>query len=226
MDYFLMDQPYAKQNSMLANTVDPVIAQFETPTLNFVSDLLKRILDYQDEIENTEKRDQMRGSKYIQSDLNDTFNEVKADLSAGRKVLFSGTSCQVVGLHGFLGKDSNNLFCVDIVCHGVPSLKIWQEYLKWQEIKNDSKCVEVDFRNKRDYGWAAHVETLIFEKNGQRKQVNSEVFKKLFYGHSILRPCCYLCPYKSLNTLGTLQLQITGGLIKQHRDLMIIKVSH
>ena len=80
--------------------------------------------------DNAEERNRMRGSKYIQSKPGDTFKNVKTDLNAQRNVLFSGTSCQVAGLKKYLGKEYDNLFCVDIVCHGVPSYKIWKAYLK------------------------------------------------------------------------------------------------
>lgn len=144
---------------------------------------------------NAEDRDRMRGSKYIQSKLGDTYENVKNDLIDGRVVLFTGTSCQVAGLKQYLGKEYENLLCVDIVCHGVPSPKVWDEYLRWQEEKNKTKVMKVDFRNKTDFGWRAHKETLTFE-NG--KNISSKVFTTLFYGHSILRPSCYECPYKSV----------------------------
>ena len=67
--------------------------------------------------DNEKDRNRMRGSKYIQSKLGDTFKSVKADLDAQNSVLFSGTSCQVAGLKKYLGKEYDNLFCVDIVCH-------------------------------------------------------------------------------------------------------------
>ena len=73
--------------------------------------------------DNAEDRNRMRGSKYIQSKLGDTFKSVKTDLDAKKSVLFSGTSCQVAGLKKYIGKEYDNLFCVDIVCHGVPSKK-------------------------------------------------------------------------------------------------------
>ena len=145
--------------------------------------------------DSTEERNRMRGSKYIQSRLGNTFKNVKVDLDAQRSVLFSGTSCQVAGLEKYLGKEYDNLFCVDIVCHGVPSKKVWDAYLHWQEQKNYSKISSVDFRNKKDFGWHDHVETLYFE-NG--KSMSSRVFKELFYGHTVLRPSCYECPYKSV----------------------------
>lgn len=83
-----------------------------------------------------------------------------------------------------------NLFCVDIVCHGVPSTAVWKSYLHWQEQKNHGKAVKVDFRNKKDFGWHDHVETIEFE-NG--KFASSRVFRNLFYGHMILRPSCPGC---------------------------------
>ena len=153
--------------------------------------------------EDTEERDRMRGSKYIQSKLGETFKNVKEDLDIERKVLFSGTSCQVAGLKKFLGKKYENLFCVDIVCHGVPSKKIWAAYLYWQQQKNHSKIVNVDFRNKKDFGWREHVETLQFD-NG--RIVNSRVFKSLFYRHVALRPSCYECPYKSIMHPGDISI--------------------
>jgi len=149
--------------------------------------------------ESVEERDRMRGSKYIQSRTADTFRDVKRDLEKGRIVMYSGTPCQIAGLLSFLGKDYPNLVSVDIICHGVPSPLVWRKYLQWQEEKHGT-CVAVDFRNKRDFGWAAHVETMIMEdKEGTRHQVDSSVFKTMFYGHSILRPACYECAYKTLH---------------------------
>lgn len=161
--------------------------------------------------ENAAERNRMRGSKYIQSKLGDTFKNVQKDLEAGKSVLFSGTSCQVAGLKQFLRKDYSNLFCLDIVCHGVPSTVVWERYLHWQEQKNHGKAVKVDFRNKKDFGWRDHVETIGFE-NG--KSTNSRVFRNLFYGHMILRPSCYECPYKSVMHPGDITIADYWGIEK------------
>lgn len=161
--------------------------------------------------ENAEERNRMRGSKYIQSKLGNTFKNVKVDLDAGKKVLFSGTSCQVAGLRKFLGKEYENLFCVDIVCHGVPSKKVWQAYLCWQEQKNHSKLISLDFRNKKDFGWRSHVETLYFEND---KCISSQIFRTLFYGHTVLRPSCYECPYKSVMHPGDITIADYWGIEK------------
>lgn len=149
--------------------------------------------------ERKEDRDRMRGSKYIQSSLDGIFQQVRSDLDAGRKVLFSGTSCQVAGLKSYLRTDYENLLTVDIVCHGVPSPLIWKEYLVWQSKKHKAVCKAVDFRNKRDFGWKAHVETLTLQNvRGEMIQVNSEVYKRMFNGVYLSRPSCYQCPYKSV----------------------------
>lgn len=159
-------------------------------------------------VEDNTGRDKMRGSKYIQSKIGDCFKQVKQDLDEGRKVLFSGTSCQVAGLRCFLHKDYVNLLCVDIVCHGVPSPTVWHKYLDW--ISQGNKVTGVDFRNKTDFGWAAHVETI---RMGDGK-VDSEVFKNLFYGHNILRPSCYECPYKSIHHPGDITIADYWGIDK------------
>lgn len=161
--------------------------------------------------DNVENRNRMRGSKYIQSKIGDTYKNVKDDLAMGKKVLFSGTSCQIAGLKKYLGQEYDNLLCVDIVCHGVPSPKVWKAYLKWQENKNKSNVKAVDFRNKKDYGWRDHTETLLFE-NGQ--SVSSKIFTNLFYEHSILRPCCYECPYKSVMHPGDITIADYWGIEK------------
>ena len=111
----------------------------------------------------------------------------------------------------YLGKEYDNPFCVDIVCHGVPSKKVWDAYLHWQEQKNHSKISSVDFRNKKDFGWHDHVETLYFE-NG--KSTSSRVFKELFYGHTVLRPSCCECPYKSVMHPGDITIADYWGIEK------------
>lgn len=153
---------------------------------------------YHTRAKNKSARDKMRGSKYIQSEIGNTFKEAEKDLKEGRLVLFTGTSCQIAGLKSALQKDYDNLLCMDIVCHGVPSTAVFKEYIKWIENKEKAKCVNIDFRNKIDYGWIAHIETLTLNKNNKVKHKNSNVFKMLFYGHNILRPCCYVCPYKDI----------------------------
>lgn len=163
--------------------------------------------------ENNSDRNKMRGSKYIQSNLGDCFMTVKEDLIEGRTVLFSGTSCQIDGLKSFLGKEYENLICVDIVCHAVPSKKIWTSFVEWQE-KKYGKCISIDFRNKNDFGWGAHIETLIFSQKGKRTAIDSEIFRNLFYGDLISRPSCYNCSYKTIYHPGDITIGDYWGIDK------------
>lgn len=159
------------------------------------------------------ERDKMRGSKYVQSDLQNVFQEVKSALTAGKSVLFSGTSCQVDGLNNFIG-ENEQLYCIDIVCHGVPSPLVWERYLRWKERKY-GKCVMVDFRNKKDYGWREHVETLEFRnKQGKTVRVDDRTWTRIFYEHSCMRPCCYKCPYKSVMHPGNITIADYWGIEK------------
>ena len=77
-----------------------------------------------------------RGSKYVQSQIGETFKQTESFLKEGRKVLFSGTPCQISGLNHYLRKEHNNLLTIEVVCHGVPSPKIWREYLESLNLMN------------------------------------------------------------------------------------------
>ena len=97
--------------------------------------------------------DELRGSKYIQSDLKDSFKNVKEDLKADRKVLFVGTPCQIYGLKKYLNnKEQEKLITLDLICHGVPSPKLWREFVQYIEKDNKSILKKFTFRNKKN-GW-------------------------------------------------------------------------
>lgn len=142
--------------------------------------------------ENKEQRDKFKGSKYIQSDMNDIIKKVQKDLSDNRKVLFSGTACQVHAVKESIPKKYNdNLYTIDLICHGVPSKKIFEEFLKYIEKISGKTIKEFNFRDKR-FGWRSHYETCIFEDG---TELTTQYFKNLFYGHNILRPACHNCNY-------------------------------
>ena len=145
-----------------------------------------------------EERDEFRGSKYVQSDLTGVFQQVKKDLKNGLKVIFSGTPCQTSGLNGYVGKRlRENLYLIDIVCHGVPGPYIWRDYLAYLEKKHGSKIVYVNFRDKEKFGWKAHKETYKFE-GADNKVVNS-IFTYMFYQHIIFRHSCGVCHFTNLH---------------------------
>jgi coenzyme F420-reducing hydrogenase beta subunit len=161
--------------------------------------------------ENKTTRNEMRGSKYVQSKTDkEIYKEVEKDLEAGKKVLYSGTSCQVAVLKSFLKKEYENLITVDIVCHGVPSPKVYKDYLSFWEKRAKRKITSIDFRNKKSYGWAGHIETL----SAGKKRINSCIWTTLFYQHNILRPSCYICPYKGLSHPGDITIADYWGIDK------------
>lgn len=143
-------------------------------------------------ITNREDCKDLKGSKYVQSDLTDIFRSVKKDLADGFPVLFSGTPCQTSGLHSFLGKKEwKNLYLCDIVCHGVPSPKVWADYLEYVETKENRLIEKVSFRDK-ERGWKAHFESFVFQGG---KKIITRTFTDLFYKHLILRPSCSSCKF-------------------------------
>lgn len=167
-------------------------------------------------------RDAMRGSKYIQSSTKNTFKEVQEDLKKGKHVLYTGTSCQIAGLKGLLqNQNLDHLYCIDIVCHGVPSPIIWQDYVNFLEKKLNATCTNVDFRDKNTFGWTAHYEKLTFRSHFFKRKRNyySDTFKKLYYGHYILRPSCYKCPYKSITHPGDITIADYWGIKKAAPEL-------
>ena len=142
---------------------------------------------------NKEERDEFRGSKYVQSELNGIFRSVKNDLKSGLLVCFSGTPCQTSGLRSFLDTtrtELTNLITIDIVCHGVPSPYIWRDYLAWTEKQHKGVAETISFRDKQ-FGWAAHKES--FTING--KKIVCDTYTNLFYKHIMFRHSCHICHY-------------------------------
>lgn len=138
-----------------------------------------------------EERDEFKGSKYVQSDMTGVFRQVKQDLRDGLTVLFSGTPCQTSGLNSYVGKRlRENLFLVDIVCHGVPSPYMWRDYIAYLEKKQGDKICWVNFRDKQQFGWAAHRETFKFRMGGGKMS-----FTYLFYQHIAFRHSCGKCHF-------------------------------
>jgi coenzyme F420-reducing hydrogenase beta subunit len=147
--------------------------------------------------ETAEGRNKLRGSKYVQSDLKKIFKKVKEDLVNGRNVLFTGTGCQVAGLNSYLEKlkvDTKKLLTVDIICHGVPSPRIFAEYISYLEKKNKGKIEQYYFRSKV-YGWGYTEEVVYKNRKSDHTSALLQVYKELFYSNLCLRPSCYRCKY-------------------------------
>lgn len=127
------------------------------------------------------------GSKYIQANVGNIFCRVKADLEKGKTVLYTGTGCQVNGLKLFLGKEYYNLLCVDFICHGVPSSKLWRKYLVQYEEKH-GKVSSVLFRSKEN-GWR----DFSIRKDDVYSLKSDDTYMCFFLNDICLRPSCYHC---------------------------------
>ncbi|MGN0319264.1 MAG: Coenzyme F420 hydrogenase/dehydrogenase, beta subunit C-terminal domain [Lachnospira sp.] len=132
----------------------------------------------------------LRGSKYFQAKVGETFKQVKKDLEEGRQVLFTGTGCQINGLQMFLQKKYSNLFLLDVICHGTPSPKLWREYVKNQESKH-GKLEYVNFRCKDD-SW----NNFGMKENQMYISKDKDSFMRMFLRDYCLRPACYECHAK------------------------------
>lgn len=137
----------------------------------------------------------LRGAKYVQSRVGDSFRQVEQFLKARRKVLFSGTPCQVSGLNRYLRKEYDNLLTVEVVCHGVPSPKIWQEYL---ESLNLMEIGHISHKDKTS-GWRGYSFTVKDTSDNVifTERASDNKYMIAFIRNLILRPSCFHCPAKS-----------------------------
>ena len=140
-----------------------------------------------------------RGSKYIQSNINNTYKEVRNQLEKERFVLFSGTPCQVEGLRYFLRKEYDNLFLADLICHGVPSPKVWRKYLEHIENKY-GKPKTVLFREKSN-GWKGGGNVYITLQNNETHidPLECNLYSSTFCQNLSLRNSCYECNFRKAN---------------------------
>ena len=145
----------------------------------------------------------LRGSKYVQSIIGDAYSRAEKFLNEGRTVLFSGTPCQIAGLKRFLRKKYINLLTVDVICHGVPSPRLWNEYLDHMLLKNKIRGLQkrddisaITFRSKVT-GWQCY-SFQVQTKDGDifTEIVDDNIYMQGFLNNLFLRPSCYSCPAK------------------------------
>ncbi|MGH4122984.1 MAG: Coenzyme F420 hydrogenase/dehydrogenase, beta subunit C-terminal domain [Clostridium sp.] len=157
---------------------------------------LKLVHSYTNTVEGLSK---FRGSKYEQSKIGETYKRAKEFLEKDVQVLFSGTPCQIGGIYSYLGKKYDNLLCIDIVCHGVPSPKVFKKYKTGLEKRFGAKTRKIVFRNK-DSGWARYSVAVSFNNNSEyKKEFTQDIYMRGFLQNLYLRPSCYDCRFKTVN---------------------------
>ncbi|MBU3111061.1 Coenzyme F420 hydrogenase/dehydrogenase, beta subunit C-terminal domain [Clostridium lacusfryxellense] len=159
------------------------------------NDELKLVHSYAITIEGLAK---YRGSKYEQSIIGETYKQAKEFLHKGIPVLYTGTPCQIGGLYSYLGKEYEKLLCIDIVCHGVPSPKVFKRYKAGIEDRYGAKIKKIAFRRK-DAGWKLYNLELSFDNNTEYKNIFTEdMYMRGFLQNLYLRPSCYYCSFKTI----------------------------
>ena len=147
-------------------------------------------------VDNVDELPKLMGSKYLQSYVGGIYKEIKRYLDNGKKILFSGTPCQVDGLRNYLKKDYTNLLCVDIVCHGVPSPKLWAKYINNIKSKYGRDIETVNFRAKK-ISW----ENFGMEHKNSKDKVyfnpkQKDPYLRMFFTNLCLNESCYDCKAK------------------------------
>ena len=171
-------------------------------------------------VDNLSSLQKLLGSKYVQSDTEEIFKEIKKLLCENRKVLFSGTPCQVSALYSFLGKEYDNLFTMDLICHGVPSRKMFRDYLNYIADKY-GKVKDFIFRDKKR--GLTFVSRAVCEKNGKENvryiQYGESAYYIFFLQGNTYRDCCYKCKYADKNRIGDITIGDFWGIKTQHPEL-------
>lgn len=153
--------------------------------------------------------EKMHGSKYVQSRAEHCFPEIQSHLMEEDIVMFTGTACQIAALRLYLGKDYSNLYCVEILCHGVPSPGLFAKYKQYLEKRLGGTVKDIRFRDKRRDGWGSeHRTCIIYEKNGklcENRPILPAYFSAFFYGLN-LRESCYQCRFATSERVADLTI--------------------
>lgn len=167
-------------------------------------------------LDNLEHIEKLYGSKYVQSNIQKSYIKVKNLLLTGRKVMFTGTACQVAAIKSYLGRDYENLYTVDILCHGVPSPGLFRSFLNFLTKKTKNRIVDVKFRDKSKHGWGSEHRTSVTLENGKKIwPFMPAYFSAFFYGLS-LRESCYQCKFAGVNRISDMTIGDYWGSWKKY----------
>lgn len=163
----------------------------------------------------------LQGSKYVQSSIGDCYKNAKADLTDGKQVLFSGTPCQIAGLQKFLGKEYDNLLTIDIICHGVPNAKMFQDFIATKEKKFNGKIEKFLFRDKSKGQGMTSLFAIRRGNKVENKIINGKVlsFFTLFLKSYTYRENCYSCPFAQKQRVSDMTLGDFWGFHEEYPNL-------
>lgn len=163
-------------------------------------------------VETKEELSKLRGSKYVQSRLGDAYPLVKRYLENSRLVLFTGTACQIAGLKKYLNKEYETLYTVDVLCHGVPSPKVWKMYLDDKKEQYNAPIEKAEFRSKES-GWKGYSVNIEFSDNRRYcTRFYDDKYMQMFLGNIDLRPSCYDCRFKDFPRISDMTIGDSWGI--------------
>lgn len=174
-------------------------------------------------IDSISELERIQGSKYVQSNVGLCYIDVKRQLESGKKVLFSGTPCQVAAVKKYLGKNHENLLLVDLICHGTPSVLHWEKSLK-EKLQAGEKITHVFFRERKGYMQGQ----IVFETKNNRIKKEKYTFKNdlyysMFLGGDSYREGCYQCLYAAPERVGDITIGDFWGFEKEYEQEQIEK---
>ncbi len=177
-------------------------------------------------ITNWDNVNQLSRSKYVQSDTENVYKQVKTDLSMKKYVVFSGTPCQVQALKNFLGKEYERLLLIDFVCHGVPSPMAYKKYCDSIAKTLGKKIDKVLFRYKQEIGpdkkWDTQGMSILFDDGTDYKETRAaDVYMRAFLSELLSRPSCSECKYTKLNRVSDLTLGDFWGIEEEYPQFAI-----
>lgn len=173
-------------------------------------------------VQDKDELSKLYGSKYVQADNSGTYRLVEKDCKDGKNVLFVGTPCLVSGLKRYLGRDYENLYTIDIVCHGVPSKMYFEKYIEYIEGKLHGQVFDFSFRDKGKYGVGCISSCRIDKRNGRKKIAFTSQTLNYYYFYMFAdsyRESCYYCKYTDLNRVSDVTLGDFWGIEKLNSEL-------
>lgn len=174
-------------------------------------------------VERLEDLHKVQSSKYVQSNTEATYSQVKALLINGREVLYSGTPCQIGGLRAYLRKEYANLYTMDLICHGVASPKLFAKYLIWLGGKMKGKIIGYDFRDK-SCGWGLDYMSKTKTKTKTKTKPSTlDPYYYHFLEGTTYRECCYRCNYCTKERVGDITIGDYWGVEKEHPEFYSAK---
>lgn len=172
-------------------------------------------------IDNLAYLEKIQGSKYVQSDIDDTYIQAENYLKNGKWVLFTGTPCQIAGLKAYLRKDYDRLITIDLICHGVPSVSFFKGYIRYLEGKYKGEIINFKFRDKSK-GWGL-ISEVVYKKHS--KILNRVIYPvesyyyTYFLNGDIYRESCYECKYAGKVRVGDFTIGDYWGVEKVHPEI-------